>query len=58
MLQFFGGGSSKFFVGGLHRNTVNVWPVCILLECILVIKGYLVFFFRLPKKQSYIHLRC
>ena len=28
-LQFFGGG-------GLHRNTVNVRPVRILLECILV----------------------
>ena len=42
---FFWGGSSKFsggvpqiFGGGLHRNMVNVRPVCILLECILVIK--------------------
>ena len=38
---FFGGGSPNFrggvFFGGvLHRNTVNVWPVRILLECILV----------------------
>ena len=31
LLQIFLGGSSNF------RNTVNVWPVCILLECILVV---------------------
>ena len=43
-LQFFGGGVSNFPGGSnfsgeggvLHQNTVNVWPVCILLECILV----------------------
>ena len=34
-LQIFG-GVSKFSGGGLHRNTVNVRPVRILLECILV----------------------
>ena len=34
-LQFFGGGGSPNF-GGWGRNTVNVWPVRILLECILV----------------------
>ena len=33
-LQIFGGVS--FFGGVLHRNTVNVRPVHILLECILV----------------------
>ena len=40
----FGGGSSKIsggvspnFRGGLHRKTVNVRPVRILLECILVL---------------------
>ena len=31
------GGFSKFSGGGLHRNTVNVRPVRILLECILVL---------------------
>ena len=31
-----GGGVSNFWGGCLHRNTVNVWLVCILLECILV----------------------
>ena len=48
-LFFGGGGSSKFsggvfflrgclfLGGGLHRNTVNVRPVRILLECILVL---------------------
>ena len=34
----FGGG--VFFRGGLHRNTVNIRPVRILLECILV---YIIF---------------
>ena len=29
-------GGSPIFRGGLHRNTVNVRPVRILLECILV----------------------
>ena len=32
----FSGGSSKFSGGVLPRNTVNVRPVRILLECILV----------------------
>ena len=38
LLQIFGGGAcSKFFWGVSNfRNTVNVWPVRILLECILV----------------------
>ena len=43
VLQIFGGGRglvpggfSKFSGGGLHRNMVNVRPVRILLECILV----------------------
>ena len=45
-LQIFGGGyfwggcsrfCSNFSGGGLHRNTVNVRPVRILLECILVV---------------------
>ena len=35
--KFSGWGSSKFSGGGLHRNTVNVRPVRILLECILVL---------------------
>ena len=45
-LQFFGRGGPPIFLGGvppnfrggggLHRNTVNVRPVRILLECILV----------------------
>ena len=43
----FSGGSSNFsgglqFFGGspIFRNTVNVWPVHILLECILVYSEY------------------
>ena len=46
VLHFFGGspifwgspifGRSPIFWEGLHRNMVNVWPVHILLECILV----------------------
>ena len=36
-LQFFGGVLQIFGGGGLHRNTVNVRPVRILLECILVL---------------------
>ena len=36
-LQFFGGRLSNYLGGGdRHRNTVNVRPVRILLECILV----------------------
>ena len=44
--NFRGGVCSKSLVGGglvpgtgvsNFRNTVNVWPVCILLECILVV---------------------
>ena len=34
---FSGGGFLQISRGGLHRNTVNVWPVRILLECILVV---------------------
>ena len=35
--EIFGGVSEIFFWGGdLHRNMVNIWPVRILLECILV----------------------
>ena len=37
-LQFFGG--SPIFRGGVLRNTVNVRPVRILLECILVIVNF------------------
>ena len=39
LLQIFGGGvCSKFFWGGVSNfwNIVNIRPVCILLECILV----------------------
>ena len=36
--SFFGGVPPNFR-GGLHRNTVNVRPVRILLECILVLFG-------------------
>ena len=36
-LQFSGGGGGGGL--GLHRNTVNVRPVRILLECILVFEG-------------------
>ena len=46
-LQFFGGGVSNFggvspiFRGGLqHRNMVNIRPVRILLECILVFQRF------------------
>ena len=38
-----GGVCSKFWGGGgvsNFRNTVNVWPVCILLECILVFSNF------------------
>ena len=37
-LQFFGGGVVGVMVRTRHRNTVNVRPVRILLECILVLK--------------------
>ena len=43
-----GGGSPIFRGGGLHRNTVNVRPVRILLECILVI-----FFISKQKRHPY-----
>ena len=37
---FLEGGSSKFSGGVLPRNTVNVQPVRILLECILVLDDF------------------
>ena len=52
-LQIFWGvskflGGLQFFRGGFHRNTVNVRPVRILLECILVL-----LFFSQEKFQMY-----
>ena len=46
LLQIFGGGACSKFLGGVSnlRNTVNVQPVRILLECILVKFMYLSIF--------------